>query len=122
MNPIDWALLAASLIFIVSYGIWKGRKSRDLDHYFLSNRDMRWPVVAFSMPAFKTMIESGKNGLLCGEPSEFNLIPALETLLDSPEIRRQYGVAARRRAEDFSWEKITKRIIDYYHEVKQAKS
>jgi len=80
------------------------------------------PVVAFSMPAFKTMIESGKNGLLCGEPSESNLIPALETLLDSPEIRRQYGVAARRRAEDFSWEKITKRIVDYYHEVKQEQS
>lgn len=51
MRPIDWTVLAASLLFMVLYGIRKGRKSRDLDHYFLSNRDMRWPVVAFSIMA-----------------------------------------------------------------------
>ncbi len=51
MSPLDWAVLAGSLVFIVVYGVWKGRKSRDLDAYFLSGRDMRWYTVALSIMA-----------------------------------------------------------------------
>ncbi|HEU5163844.1 MAG TPA: sodium:solute symporter, partial [Thermoanaerobaculia bacterium] len=51
MTPLDWAVLAGSLIFIVVYGVWKGRKSKDLDGYFLAGRDMRWYTVALSIMA-----------------------------------------------------------------------
>ncbi len=51
MRAFDWFVLAASLLSMVLYGLWRGRRSRNLDHYFLSNRDMRWPVVAFSIMA-----------------------------------------------------------------------
>ncbi len=51
MSGIDWIVLAASLLFIVLYGVWKGRKMRDLDGYLLANREMRWYTVAFSIMA-----------------------------------------------------------------------
>ncbi|HEY0591741.1 MAG TPA: sodium:solute symporter [Thermoanaerobaculia bacterium] len=51
MSPLDWAVLAGSLVFIVVYGVWKGRKARDLEGYFLSSRDMRWYTVALSIMA-----------------------------------------------------------------------
>lgn len=51
MRTLDWIVLVASLVFIVAYGMWKGRRNRDLDDYILSNRDMRWYTVAFSIMA-----------------------------------------------------------------------
>ena len=51
MRDFDWLVLAASLVFIVAYGVWKGRRNRDLDGYILGDRSMRWYTVAFSIMA-----------------------------------------------------------------------
>ena len=51
MSGWDWLVLGASLAFIVAYGVWKGRASRDLDGYLLAGRQMRWHVVALSIMA-----------------------------------------------------------------------
>lgn len=51
MRSFDWLVLAASLVFIVVYGVWKGRRNRDLDGYILGDRSMRWYTVAFSIMA-----------------------------------------------------------------------
>lgn len=51
MRSFDWIVLAASLVFIVVYGVWKGRRNRDLDSYLLGDRSMRWYTVAFSIMA-----------------------------------------------------------------------
>ncbi len=51
MRSFDWLVLVASLVFIVAYGVWKGRKNRDLDGYILGDQTMRWYTVAFSIMA-----------------------------------------------------------------------
>jgi Na+/proline symporter len=51
VRVFDWLVLAASLVFIVAYGVWKGRRNRDLDGYILGDRSMRWYTVAFSIMA-----------------------------------------------------------------------
>jgi SSS family solute:Na+ symporter len=51
VRPLDWAVLAASLLFIVLFGLWKGRRQKDLDGYILADRDMRWYTVALSIMA-----------------------------------------------------------------------
>ncbi len=33
MRPLDWAVLLAALAGIVLYGVWKGRRTRDLDDF-----------------------------------------------------------------------------------------
>jgi len=51
VRSLDWLVLAASLVFIVAYGVWKGRRNRNLDGYILGDQAMRWYTVAFSIMA-----------------------------------------------------------------------
>ena len=45
MSAIDWIVLALTLTLIIAYGLYKGRASKDLDGYFLSNRQVPWYMV-----------------------------------------------------------------------------
>jgi solute:Na+ symporter, SSS family len=45
MSRPDWIVLAMTLLGIIAYGLYKGRTSRDLDGYFLSNRTVPWYMV-----------------------------------------------------------------------------
>jgi len=51
MRPLDWAVLLAALAGIVAYGLWKGRRTRDLDDFLVADRRMRWHHVALSIMA-----------------------------------------------------------------------
>src|SRR5688572_26639636 len=45
MSVADWIVLVATLIGVISYGLYKSRTTKDLDGYFLSNRTMPWWIV-----------------------------------------------------------------------------
>jgi Na+/proline symporter len=49
MSGIDWIVLVATLLLIVVYGLYKSRTSRNLEGYFLSNRNMPWWIVLLSI-------------------------------------------------------------------------
>ncbi|HEU4725039.1 MAG TPA: sodium:solute symporter [Candidatus Eisenbacteria bacterium] len=51
MSGLDWIVLAASLVGIVLYGVWKGRGNRDLGGYLLADRTMNWPTITLSIMA-----------------------------------------------------------------------
>jgi Na+/proline symporter len=51
VRPLDWAVLAATLLAIVAYGLWKGRKQRELAQYLLADRRLKWPTIALSIMA-----------------------------------------------------------------------
>jgi len=51
MRTFDWIVLISSLIFIVLYGVWKGRGSKDLKGYLLANRSLKWHTIALSIMA-----------------------------------------------------------------------
>ena len=51
MRPIDWLVLTATLLAIVAYGVWKGRKQRELAQYLLAGRGLKWPTIALSIMA-----------------------------------------------------------------------
>ncbi len=51
MRTLDWLVLGGSLVFVVLYGVWKGRGSKDIKGYLLANRSMRWYTVALSIMA-----------------------------------------------------------------------
>ncbi len=46
---LDWVVLLSILLGIFAYGIYKGRASKNLDGYFLGNRQMRWGTVLLSV-------------------------------------------------------------------------
>lgn len=51
MTIIDWWILFGTIFFIVSYGIYKSRKSNSLDSYLLADKKLPWYHVGFSVMA-----------------------------------------------------------------------
>jgi len=51
MSTFDWIILIFSLVFIVVYGVWKGRGSKDIQGYLMADRGIRWYIVALSVMA-----------------------------------------------------------------------
>lgn len=49
MSFADWIVLIVTLCGIIAYGIYKSKTSKNLDGYFLSNRDMPWYLVLLSI-------------------------------------------------------------------------
>ena len=51
MRTLDWVILCGTLLFIVVYGVWKGRGSKNMKGYVLSNNDMKWWTITISIMA-----------------------------------------------------------------------
>jgi rhamnosyl/mannosyltransferase len=62
--------------------------------------------------------EDKKTGLVVSPKDSEVLAGAINTLLDSQELRKQYGEYAQERvAREFSKEVMTKRIMEVYHKI-----
>jgi len=51
VRPLDWAVLVASLIAVVLYGLWRGRGSDTTHKYLLAGKTMPWYAMALSIMA-----------------------------------------------------------------------
>src|ERR1019366_557344 len=49
MSNTDWIVLIVTLSAIIIYGVYKSHTTKNLDGYFLSNRDMPWYLVLMSV-------------------------------------------------------------------------
>src|SRR6476619_5976483 len=51
MSLTDWIVLGATLLAIVSYGVWKSGSSKNIDGYLLGDRSLPWYNVGLSVMA-----------------------------------------------------------------------
>ncbi|WP_340199046.1 sodium:solute symporter family transporter [Ascidiimonas sp. W6] len=51
MQTIDWIILIGTLIFIVSYGAWKTKGSKNVKDYILGNNEAQWWTIGLSVMA-----------------------------------------------------------------------
>ena len=51
MNALDYLVLAATLVGIAGYGVWRTRGRRDLRGYLSGSRDTRWLTIGLSVMA-----------------------------------------------------------------------
>ena len=51
MQQIDWIVLSVTLLFIVVYGVWKTRGSRNVEEYILGSNETPWYMVGLSVMA-----------------------------------------------------------------------
>lgn len=51
MQELDWIILSATLLFIVAYGVWKTKGSKDVNDYILGNNETPWYTVGISVMA-----------------------------------------------------------------------
>src|SRR3978361_678240 len=49
MTLLDWMVLTVTLCGIILYGLYKSRTTKNLEGYFLSNRNMPWYLVLLSI-------------------------------------------------------------------------
>ncbi len=77
------------------------------------------PIVASDIHGFKRVVERNVQGILVEPRNPRALAAALYTLARDPELRHDMGEAGRERAPEFSWDRVTERIVDYYYEVRE---
>ncbi len=51
MTQLDWIVLGVTQLFIIVYGIWKSRGSKNVKTYLLANKEMRWATIGISIIA-----------------------------------------------------------------------
>ncbi len=49
MSKLDWIVLGVTLVVIITYGLYKSNSTKNLDGYFLSNRNMPWYLILLSI-------------------------------------------------------------------------
>ena len=58
-------------------------------------------------------------GLLVEPRNPRALSAGLYALARDPDLRQEMGEAGRARAPEFSWDRVTERVVDYYYEVRE---
>ncbi len=51
MRTLDWIVMGGFLAFVVVYGVWRGRRNRNLDGFLLADRNMRWWTIGLAIMA-----------------------------------------------------------------------
>ena len=51
MQQLDWIVLSVTLLFIILYGVYKTRGSKNVEEYILANKETPWWVVGLSVMA-----------------------------------------------------------------------
>lgn len=76
------------------------------------------PIVATDAPGCREIVKSGVNGFLVGRGDAEGLADAIARLLDSPELRAEFGRAGRELAvEEFSEERVVEQTLQVYEQV-----
>ena len=77
------------------------------------------PIVASDIHGFKNVMQRNVQGLLVEPKNARALAAALYTLSRNDDLRHEMGDAGRARAPEFSWERVTERIVDFYYETRE---
>ncbi|TVR97799.1 MAG: glycosyltransferase family 1 protein [Rhodospirillales bacterium] len=73
------------------------------------------PLIATDVPGCRELVRDGVDGILVPPRDPEALADAIETLLDSAELRARFGASARQRAvTEFSEEVIAAQTLDVY--------
>ncbi|HXH22548.1 MAG TPA: glycosyltransferase family 4 protein [Dehalococcoidia bacterium] len=79
------------------------------------------PVVASNIEGFAAVLTDGVEGLLVRPKASDALASALYALARDPELRAAMGERGRARAQHFSWERISRRVLSYYERLAYEK-
>ena len=77
------------------------------------------PIVASDIHGYKNVVQRGVQGLLVEPRNHRALAAALYKLANDEELRHQMGEAGRALAPEYSWDRVTEQIVDFYHEVRE---
>ena len=75
------------------------------------------PVVGSNVGGIKEIVQNGINGFLVEKNNAKQLAEKVNLLLKDESLRREMGKNGRKRAEEFSWEKIARETYRFYEVI-----
>lgn len=75
------------------------------------------PVIATNIDGYSSVVTHGEDGLLVPARDSKSLAETLITILHDEELRKKLKAGGDITAQKYSWEKVSRRILDYYIEV-----
>ncbi|HID64047.1 MAG TPA: glycosyltransferase family 1 protein [Anaerolineae bacterium] len=79
------------------------------------------PIVASDITGYRNVMRHGEEGLLVPPGNERALATALVSLLRDPALRQRMGEKGQARASAYSWDRVARRILDFYSELLEKK-
>jgi phosphatidylinositol alpha-mannosyltransferase len=76
------------------------------------------PIIASDIHGFKNVMQRNVQGILVEPRNHRALAAALYALARDPDLRHEMGDAGRLRAPDYTWDRVTERIVDFYYETR----
>jgi phosphatidylinositol alpha-mannosyltransferase len=75
------------------------------------------PIVAGNIEGYASVLTHGVEGLLVLPENSEALADALLQLLGDPDQRQEMGERGRQRAQEYSWERVSQRVLSYYERL-----
>ncbi|MBI2850902.1 MAG: glycosyltransferase family 4 protein [Chloroflexi bacterium] len=72
------------------------------------------PIVASNIDGYASVVTHGQEGLLVPPKNSAELAKALTFLLKDESLRQQMSVKGKVTAEQYSWERVARRVVDFY--------
>ena len=77
------------------------------------------PIVASDIHGYKNVVQRGVQGLLVEPKNHRALAAALYRLASDAELRHRMGEEGRAKAPEYSWDRVTEQIVDFYREIRE---
>jgi phosphatidyl-myo-inositol alpha-mannosyltransferase len=75
------------------------------------------PVVASRISGYASVISDGVEGLLVPPKQEVPLAQAISNLIKNGSLRSQMGEKGRSKSANYSWEQVSRKVMDYYTRI-----
>ena len=72
------------------------------------------PIVATSIEGYSSVITHRQEGLLVPPKDDRALADAIAVLLKDPALRRDLATNGHRKADQYRWERVARRVMDHY--------
>jgi phosphatidylinositol alpha-mannosyltransferase len=75
------------------------------------------PIVASDIDGYRDVARDGLEALLVAPGEVPALVAAVREVLDDPRLARSLGEGGARRAHEFDWDVVSKRVLGIYYDV-----
>lgn len=80
------------------------------------------PLVASNIEGYASVLTHTVEGLLVRPKDSDALASALLELLADPDKRQEMGEKGRQRAQEYSWERVSQRVLSYYERLQYERA